>query len=348
MASQPPGEPPPGTLSAGQPLAPTQPPAQSGSPGMPFADPVDFESYQSGFERRWAHLTRPHVRALAWLLDAPDLLDPAAPQWQGRIATLGPMSQDTANWLAALEADPAPLDAALGPRHYSRLGLYAEKLMAFHFAERGNLVAHGLQVRADRTDTIGEFDFLLRDGHDLLHIEFATKFYLLDANAGSGDFNGLIGPNLADTLGAKMRKIFDKQLSLSRHPAAQAVLPQAVTRAQALVKGWLFYPDGVRPMQGISQQHCHGFWMTQAQAAALPDQRYAIMPRLQWLAPLKTRDHMSKPELLAAVQGQPAPVMIASLREEGEWLVEERRGFIVPDAWRAQAAQRRQEGTLPA
>jgi len=115
---------------------------------MPFADPVDFESYQSGFERRWAHLTRPHVRALAWLLDDPDLLDPAAPQWQGRVAKLGPMSQDTADWLAALEADPAPLDAALGARHYSRLGLYAEKLMAFYFAERGNLVALADELRA--------------------------------------------------------------------------------------------------------------------------------------------------------------------------------------------------------
>ena len=36
-------------------------------------------SYQAGFERRWGHLRRPHVRALAWLLDAPDLLDPALP-----------------------------------------------------------------------------------------------------------------------------------------------------------------------------------------------------------------------------------------------------------------------------
>jgi uncharacterized protein len=35
------------------------------------------------------------------------------------------------------------------------------------------------------------------------------------------------------------------------------------------------------------------------------------------------------------------------MREEGGWLVEQRRGFVVPDDWRAQAAQRRQDGTLP-
>lgn len=36
------------------------------------ADATDFTSYQARFARRWGHLTRPHVRALAWLLDSPD------------------------------------------------------------------------------------------------------------------------------------------------------------------------------------------------------------------------------------------------------------------------------------
>jgi hypothetical protein len=303
--------------------------------------------YQALFESRWPHLSNPHVRALAWLLDAPDLLDPASQHWENRIASLGPVSAATADWLAALEREPAPLLAALGNKHYSRLGLYAEKLMAFYFSEQGQLHAHGLQVRADRTDTIGEFDFLLNEGDHLVHIEFATKFYLLDANSTSADFNGLIGPNLADSLGAKMRKIFDKQLSLASHPAAQALLPLPVARAQALVKGWLFYPDGVTPMQGITEQHCHGFWMTQTQAQDLPLQQYAIMPRLQWLAPLKTQDSIDQPQLLAALQDAAAPIMVAALRKVGDGLVEERRGFVVPDDWRAQAAQRREEGVLP-
>ncbi|WP_307732242.1 DUF1853 family protein [Massilia sp. MB5] len=64
-------------------------------------------SYQARFHRAWGHLTRPAVRALAWLLDSPDLLDPASPHWQDRIATLGPPSAATATWLAALDADPA-------------------------------------------------------------------------------------------------------------------------------------------------------------------------------------------------------------------------------------------------
>ncbi|HEX7634981.1 MAG TPA: DUF1853 domain-containing protein, partial [Noviherbaspirillum sp.] len=51
--------------------------------------PTDpLPSHQAQFHRRWNHLNDPHVRTLAWLLDAPDLLDPQAPQWQGRIASI--------------------------------------------------------------------------------------------------------------------------------------------------------------------------------------------------------------------------------------------------------------------
>ena len=317
--------------------------------------PAGADVYQARYTQRWGHLHNSHVRALAWLLDAPDLLDPCAPHWAGRIATLGPVTADTAAWLAALDTDPAPLNAALGDRHYSRLGLYAEKLMAFYFGQQGTLVAHGLQVRASRNDTVGEFDFLLRDGAALVHLEFATKFYLLDAADAGPDFNGLIGPNLADTLGAKMRKIFDKQLALAGHPAAQALLPQAVDRAQALVKGWLFYPADQerRDTPGIAHEHCRGFWMPLAQLPALAGAHYAIMPRLQWLAPLKAPAGavVDLTALQAALVEQmlhtPAPVMVAVLVQEGEWWVEQRRGFIVPDDWAARAAQNRRAGLLP-
>lgn len=333
-------------------------------------------TYQQGFEQRWRHLTRPHVRALAWLLESPDLLDPGAPQWQGRVATLGPVTPQVAQSLAALEQDPSPLDAALGPKFYSRLGLYAEKLMAFYLAQQGVLVAHGLQVRAERNQTVGEFDFLLRDGARLLHWEFASKFYLLDEQADAAAFDHLVGPNLADTLGKKIRKIFTHQLELCHHPAAQQVLPQPVDAAQALVKGWLFHPPGPqRPLAGVSPEHCRGTWMTLADFLAGPAQdtarRYVVMPRLQWLAPLKVRAATPEqapfqPASIAAVeQAAPltaaglhaavlerfalemSPVMAATVEERDGWLVEVARGFIAPDDWRERAAARRADGRLP-
>ncbi|WP_313705695.1 DUF1853 family protein [Massilia sp.] len=307
------------------------------------------DSYQASFHRRWGHLRRARVRALAWLLDSPDLLDAGAPHWQGRIASLGPVAEETARWLAELDRDPAPLDAALGPRVYTRLGLYAEKLMAFYFQHQGRLIAHGLQVRAGRNDTVGEFDFLLEAGPDAAeHIEFATKFYLLQGEADK-EFDALVGPNLADSLGAKMRKIFERQLELGAHPAAQALLPRPVVRARALVKGWLFYPAGSWPaMSGITAGHCRGFWCALDELDATGADAFLILPRLQWLAPfraLSAASLMNRAQLHAELEAQfeesASPVLVAVVRETPGCVEEIERGFIVPDDWRERAAARR-------
>jgi len=305
------------------------------------------DTYQAGFARRWGHLRRARVRALAWLLDAPDLLDLHDPHWEGRIATLGAATPETAAWLARLDADPAPLDAALGARIPTRLGLYAEKLMAFYFAEQGRLLAHGVQVRAGRTETVGEFDFLLDDGAGgAVHIEFATKFYLLRDDPAGGlsarGFDSFVGPNLADSLGRKMRKVFERQLALGAHPAAQDVLPRPVSRAQALVKGWLFYPAGEwRALAGIATGHCRGFWCALSEVDALEADRFLVLPRLQWLAPFQAQSAtwmldraQLKDELAAQFDETGSPVLVALVREEPGLIVEYARGFIVPDDWR--------------
>ena len=306
------------------------------------------DSYQAQFARRWGHLTRPHVRALAWLLDAPGLLDPDDPHWQGKIATPPAPTAAVHAWLDALDLDPTALDAALGGKVYTRLGLYAEKLMAFYYQQHGQLVAHGLQVRAARNDTVGEFDFLLDAGpNGVEHIEFATKFYLLEGSAASR-FDTFVGPNLADSLGAKMRKIVDKQLALASHPAAQALLPRPVLRARALVKGWLFYPAGsAAPMAGIAPIHCRGFWCPLAQVGALAEDAWVVLPRLKWLAPyqgaaddgVRSRAGLRK-TLEITFDNFKAPVLVAAVRQGGAGLVETARGFVVPDDWRARAAQR--------
>lgn len=310
--------------------------------------PAQADNYQALFARRWGHLTRPHVRALAWLLDAPGLLDPNDPHWAGKIATPAAVGADVRDWLARLELDPAALDAALGERAYTRLGLYAEKLMAFYYQQHGRLVAHGLQVRATRNDTVGEFDFLLDAGPDgVEHIEFATKFYLLEGDAASR-FDTFVGPNLADSLGAKMRKIVDKQLALAAHPAAQALLPRPVLCAHALVKGWLFYPVGsAAPMDGIAPIHCRGFWCALAEVGALAEDAWVVLPRLQWLAPYQgaaAGQVLTRAALQATLEHGfetlAAPVLVAAVREEEGVLVETARGFIVPDDWRARAAAR--------
>lgn len=343
-----------------------------GRPDAACAESVAPMPCQQWFHLRWGSLRDPHVRSLAWLLDSPDLLDPAAPQWGGRIASLGPdAAREASDWLHALDASPAALHAYLDLPPYARLGRYAEKLLAFYFAWRGTLVAHGIQVRADKRDTVGEFDFLLRDKGAIWHCEFATKFYLLraDPDAIRDNADYFVGPNLADTLGAKMEKILDRQLALSRHPSARDLLQadygivsseQGMDVAQALVKGWLFYPRGEPPaprrerQMGVSAGHCRGFWCTLAQMkeAQLAEAGvgYLMLPRLEWMPPALARpaDVSDWEPFELRLQREFArynmPVMVAEMApEESEdgLLREVRRGFVVPDDWSHRAGLRK-------
>lgn len=306
-------------------------------------------SHQAQFHRRWNHLNDPHVRTLAWLLDAPDLLDPQAQQWQGRIASITVIDTATEDWLAALDREPERLHAWLDIQPFTRLGRYAEKLMAYYLQHQGSLVAYGVQVRAGKNDTIGEFDFLLRRGGALVHWEFATKLYLLEASGSGRHADYFVGPNLADTLGAKVRKIMDRQLSLSQHPAAQLHLPEPVVSAQALVKGWLFYYDrtplSVLPA-GILRTHCRGFWCAEGEFDRIPGEHFIVLPRLSWLVPAKTAEDkaLDRTALRDAVAAHfregATPLLAAVLELQDGAMLEVDRVFVVPDDWRNRAEAR--------
>lgn len=310
-------------------------------------------SYQEVFHQRWAFLHDTHVRALAWLLDAPGLLNPHAPRWNARIATLGPANDAVALWLRAQDADPTALHSVIQDQPSTRLGRYAEKLLTFYFQCTGQLIAHNVQVRNGPGDTVGEFDFLIRDEmHEgTVHWEFATKFYLLESQQTPTNVEAFVGPNLADSLGAKMDKIMRQQLKLSEHSAAAAYLTQPVKHAQALVKGWLFYrvtsPAAHLPATlGISAEHCRGFWCELPLLDLDETKLYLILPRLEWLAPARSAvlQALSAGELRIAVAEQLqqtlAPVMIAECVREGAFVLEKHRGFVVPADWQKNAAHR--------
>ncbi len=253
-----------------------------------------------------------------------------------------------------LDGSPEQLHAYLDLQPFSRLGRYAEKLLAFYFQYRGTLIGHGVQVRAGQGGTIGEFDFLLRNGSALVHWEFATKFYLLEPTGSGREADYFIGPNLADTLGTKMRKILDRQLLLAQHPASRIHLPQPVASAQALIKGWLFYHENdVSPDRslGVSEQHCRGFWCSLSELDSIAGERYAILPRLRWLAPAKLdwETVLDAPTLRETLAGHfdanTMPVMVAVVERDAGCAIETNRGFIVPEDWRFRARQRiRQAG----
>lgn len=311
-------------------------------------------SHQAEFQQRWACLSNPHTRALAWLLEAPDVLDADAVRWQGKIARLpGDTAERCRDWLLHLDADASAFEAYLDVKRFTRLGRYAERLLAWYFKHQGQLVAHGLPVRSGKEDTIGEFDFLLKFEQSLVHWELATKFYLLavddPALASVQQADYFVGPNLADTLGRKMRKILDRQLALGEHTAAQALLPQPLSAAQALVKGWLFHRRGsqlnLAPL-GISEHHCRGWWCTVNELEAHVGVVGAIIPRISWLAPARLPLNegldlsVLENQLRKHFEHDSMPLMVAALRREGDMWLEVERGFVVPDAWPQHAVEK--------
>ncbi|MFZ6863123.1 DUF1853 family protein [Undibacterium sp. Ji67W] len=316
-------------------------------------------SAQQQFHATWGDLNDPHVRALVWLLTSPHLLHSGSPIWNGAdIAPVLPDASAMRGFLQALDLDPAPLHAALAKHPTKRLGLYAETLLAFFLGQFCDLYAHGLQIHDDKARTIGEFDFLVRHGHRLSHWELATKFYLffqsdeLAVDGEQADLFDYLGPNLADTLGAKMHKIVHQQLRLSEHPQACSQLALPVASAQALIKGWLFYRDPLAMeasnfVDGVAVDHCRGYIWRLSDLRDMPEFSGVTLDRLMWLAPAQVPigETLGKDQLITKTEAQfgliKTPVMLAITEAQNGYAREVCRGMVVPDDWWQQATEAR-------
>lgn len=278
---------------------------------------------------RLASLQTAPVRDLAFLLTSP-------PPWHTGMAIPEGLLLGSQGWpqLQALDACPQPLLDWLAVRPTRRLGVYAESLLGFwfHHAPHLSLQAANLPVR-EQGRSIGEFDFLLRHAGQAWHLEAASKYYLyLPAQA------LWVGPSLRDAWWLKYRKL-NQQLALSRHPAANLPSGFEHCRAASLVTGWLFLPantaDTLQPP--FNTDALCGWWC--AHTAPWPqlagDSRWAVLPRLRWLAPacLPEAETLSLDDCRRAVQGLEAPRLVVELQPAGEHWVEVARGFVVPPDW---------------
>ena len=307
----------------------------------PASATVNTESlnYQAQFQQRWPRLTQAHVRSLAWLLDAPGLLNVDHARWNAQVAQLPGLTPEVEDWLQTLDNAPEPLIEFLALHPHTRLGHYAENLLAFYFKWRNQLHAHSLQVRS--TTTIGEFDFLLTMPNGLEHWEFACKFYLLVKPEGA--LSNYVGPNLMDNFDEKSRKIMQAQLALGQHAAAQSYLTEPLTAAKALIKGWLFYPANSTPaLPEITPQHCRGLWCRVSELTRFGSLNFSELARLEWLAPARVNSTqlITGAELQTKLQQQFAldfrPVLVAQVERvdtESDAFIEVQRVFVVPDNW---------------
>ena len=277
--------------------------------------------------------TQPALRDLAFVLTSPAPWDTGSNLPVSRL-----LGEQGPALLQALEHDPSPLLHWLDGQASGRLGHYAERLLAFWFqlAPHIELVAANLPVRDGSGRTIGEFDFLVRLDGEALHVETASKFYL---QLGHGP-DTLIGPSLRDAWALKAAKLRE-QLQLSRHSAAQRILPAGFTgcRSVARLAGWFFYTNSPPVLLApLSPDQLQG-WISPLQQpwpASSESARWVWLSRLGWLAPARIEDSQVREQdsLRQELLQAEVPQLVAELLPVGDGYWEEvARGFVVPPGW---------------
>ncbi|HEY3600142.1 MAG TPA: DUF1853 family protein [Paraburkholderia sp.] len=298
-------------------------------------------------------LRDPAVRDLAWLLFSPDLLRAQPPA--GVLASPFESADEAAAtlaWLLAQDIDATALHRHIAAARVTRLGRYAECLLAW-FLQQGpaaRLVAANIALRRAGV-TLGECDFLVETKTGArLHWELAVKCYL-HAGEGRAQLADYVGPNLQDRFDLKLGHLLDHQLPLSAREEFASLGHRGPWQAQMFVKGWLFYRHGATPPESpqVEPAHERGWWATRADwpsFAAGESDVWMVLPRLQWLsrrlkpagvarvADAGEADLIDVQALTAQLGQHSGPTMVAAFAAEGDGQWRERsRGFVVPDDW---------------
>lgn len=231
-----------------------------------------------------------------------------------------------------------------------KVGLYFELLVEFLITHvlQGRMIERGQQVM-ENGRTVGEVDFIFELNASIWHLETAVKFYLF-VPEGRALAERLVGPNSKDNFEAKMNRLFDHQLPLSR-----VAFPE-VTKRVAFVKGRIFYPHSISPSNAMSAlmagaadplnvSHEQGVWCRAADCKMFFSQveidSYVIRKKPHWLAnvhrTIDCADVLTCSQMTAYLakhfHDSKRPLMISSLSETDGNLTEVRRIFVVDDSW---------------
>ena len=271
-----------------------------------------------------------HQRDLIWSLLGPALLD--CP-WSPATSELLSEANTWQQWITEIAGAP--------DYRSPRLGLMFEQIWHQYLELCGHRWQANLQIQQQKK-TVGEFDLLVENQDSepqQWHLELALKFYL-------GFNHDWIGPNRRDYLADKIRHTVDRQLQLSRNPAAHEQLKHNnwhSLQPQALMRGCLFHPadesiSATLPEE-VNARHWRGYWIHQSSAERyLPQGHWYLLSKPQWISPARVDFSVDKKTLLrhkdlhfqhmdtalCAVQVKP--------NTAGFWC-EQQRWLIMPDQW---------------
>jgi len=217
-----------------------------------------------------------------------------------------------------------------------KVGHYFESLIECWLERiRGcEIIAHRQQV-IEAGKTLGELDFVFRDEEGRLnHWETAVKFYLCDPE-NRVDGSCFIGPNTADTLERKYRRLTEHQLPLSER------LHPGVTIRRAFVKGRIYrnpFHQETDSVAVLNPQHLRGRWLRLGQLDWLDEIEqggpcgYRVLAKPYWLhsAPFEAVDvNNLRAGLRSHFEGSKKSIHVGISRDD----LEIERLFVVADEW---------------
>lgn len=237
------------------------------------------------------------------------------------------------------------LESFVSTRLNHRVGNYFETLIEFWLKSASNTdqVRRNVQLQA-KGRTQGEIDFLFTDPQGrTIHWETAVKFYLYHATE-TVKGSHYIGPNTNDTFENKLNRLFTHQLH-GQHPEQQKA-----TVHEPFVKGRIFYhPEHPKPQtlpEHLSPKHLKATWLTASEwpdyVAALPCDRFAIIPKPFWLAPqdfprLPSTDLWDSQAITQTIaahfQTKTISLLVAAFDDQDRHGIEKERIFIVNNTW---------------
>ncbi|KZZ51074.1 MAG: DUF1853 family protein [Saccharospirillaceae bacterium] len=271
-----------------------------------------------------------HQRDLIWSLLGPALLD--CP-WSPATSELLSEANTWQQWITEIAGAP--------DYRSPRLGLMFEQIWHQYLELCGHRWQANLQIQQQKK-TVGEFDLLVENQDSepqQWHLELALKFYL-------GFNHDWIGPNRRDYLADKIRHTVDRQLQLSRNPAAHEQLRHNnwhSLQPQALMRGCLFHPadesiTATLPEE-VNARHWRGYWIHQSSAQRyLPQGHWYLLSKPQWISPARVDFSVDKKTLLRHkdlhFQHMDTALCAVQVKRNtaGFWC-EQQRWLIMPDQW---------------
>lgn len=190
-----------------------------------------------------------------------------------------------------------------------RLGKRAEFLFETILKSEKNiqLIESNIPLRnSDRT--IGEIDFIIKNGSQVIHLELTTKFYLFDESLDSKLINQWIGPNRKDFLHLKVSKLKCHQFPIIKsNEFLEYIISRKIPipdQQSLMFKAQLFVPLNSPYNFPKNYNDCIvGNWFTNEQFEQLNQKVFFIPNKNDWfIDPNENMQWISKQECMNQIK----------------------------------------------